>query len=84
MRCAAVKPCAVIHSAIARGTPVKPMATVRNAAPARMKPIMQDVLVAPMTLAMKFVQVSDPVSAASSSAPNTPITAASVGVATPV
>src|SRR5438094_4856676 len=82
--CQAAKPCSPIHCAMIRGTPVNAIATVRKAAPARMKAIMHEVLVAPITLAWKVLQVSDPDVAASTSAPMTPITAASVGVATPV
>ena len=63
--------------------PVKPMATVRKAAPVRMKAIMQEVRIAPMTLAAKVFQSSEPETTDRTSEPTTPSTAASVGVATP-
>src|SRR6266702_4678164 len=56
-----VSPWRAIQSAIARGIPVKPIATVRKAAPVSMKAIMQDVFIAPMTLALNAFRSSDPV-----------------------
>src|SRR3546814_12824280 len=57
-----------IHSARCRGMPVKPIATARNAAPARLNEIMQEVLVAPNRLALKDSQFVEPVTASSSTA----------------
>ncbi len=78
-----VRPWWAIQSAIARGIPVKPIATVRKAAPVSMKAIMQEVFIAPMTLAWNAFRSSDPVASERISEPSTPSTAASVGVAMP-
>ena len=72
-----------IHSAIARGTPVKPIATVRNDAPVRMKAIMHEVRIAPITLAEKVFQLSEREAADRISEPTTPSAADSVGEAMP-
>ena len=69
---------------MARGMPVKPMATVRNEAPVRMKAIMHEVRIAPITLLVKASRVSDPPASEIASEPTTPSTADSVGVAMPV
>ena len=63
--------------------PVKPMATVRNDAPARMKAIMQDVFVAPMSPSAKVCLLSEPECQDRISARTTPTAAASVGDAIP-
>ena len=59
------------------------MATVRKAAPARMKEIMQVVIVAPRSAPHVLSQLSEPPKADRISAPSTPTTAASVGEARP-
>ncbi|MQM40039.1 hypothetical protein KBTX_04081 [wastewater metagenome] len=59
------------------------MAVVRKAAPARMNTIMHEVRVAPISPSRKLASVSPPVTAESTSAPATPMAAASVGVAIP-
>ena len=59
------------------------MATVRNPAPAMMKAIMQVVVEAASRLSPIPFQLAAPVAQASSIAPVTPITAASVGDAIP-
>ena len=59
------------------------MATVRNAAPARMKAIMQDMRVAPIRPSTKLAFVSVPAVHERISASSTPTAAASVGEAMP-
>jgi len=76
-------PISAMPRAMARGMPVKPMATVRNAAPARMKAIMAVVTVAAESVSEKARAVIPPPRAARTSAPRTPMTAASVGEAIP-
>ena len=73
----------VIHSASARGMPVKPIAAVRYAAPAKMNAIMQLVRVAPISESTNPCQVSVPDHHDSASERNTPTTAASVAEASP-
>jgi hypothetical protein len=77
------RPSEPIHSANSRGSPVKPMASARKAAPARIRAIMHEVRVAPSRLSTKERQVSEPCAAASTSEPTTPMAAASVAVARP-
>ncbi len=61
-----------IQAARARGRPVKPMDSDRNAAPARMRATIAEVRVAPIRLSPKVFQVSEPCPAASASEPMTP------------
>ena len=63
--------------------PVKPITTVRNAAPARMKAIMHEVRVAPISPSTKVALVSVPENHDSTSESSTPTDAASVGEAMP-
>src|SRR5918999_10023 len=72
------------HSASAFGIPVNAMHEARNAAPARMKRIMQESLVAPMRLAQNVRRSSPPEAHAIASAPTTPKAADSVAVAQPI
>ena len=72
-----------IHAASALGSPVKPIDSARNAEPARISAIMQEVRTAPIRLSTKLSQVSERCTAASSRAPSTPNEAASVAVAKP-
>lgn len=67
----------------AAGTPVKPIEIDKNAAPIRIKLIMHEVRTAPIRLAMKEALFKLPLTYARNNAPNTPIVAASVGVAYP-
>lgn len=60
------------------------MATVRNAAPARMNAIMQEVLVAPRSPSRKVCRVRVLVEQESASERATPTAAASVGEAMPL
>ena len=53
-------PLPAIRSARPRGSPVKPIASERNAAPARIRAIIADVRVAPIRLAVKVDQLSEP------------------------
>ena len=71
------------QAAIGAGRPVKAIAMVTNAAPTRIRPIRQLVRTAPNRLSRNVSHESVPVAAASTRAPTTPITAASVGVAMP-
>ena len=73
-----------IQEASTFGIPVNPMATVRKAAPARMKAIMQEVLVAPSKPSIKVFRVSVPVYLERTRERATPTAAASVGDASPV
>ncbi len=76
-------PIAEILSASILGMPVKPIARLKKAAPAMMKVIMQDVLVAPNRLSLNVVNERFPVIKDKTNAPNTPSAAASVAVAQP-
>ena len=59
------------------------MLSVRNAAPARISAIMQYSRVPPSSDSLKVCQVSEPCAAEMTSAPSTPMAAASVAVAMP-
>src|SRR5258706_16228691 len=72
------------HSASTRGMPVNAMHEERKLAPARMNRIMHDRRVAPIRLALNVVQLRPPDHPAKTSAPSTPIAAASGGGAPPV
>ena len=72
-----------IQAARVRGSPVKPMASDRKAAPMRIKAIMAEVRVAPSSDWLKLSQVKERCAPARSSAPITPKAAASVAVAKP-
>ena len=63
--------------------PVKPIATVRKEAPARMKAIMQEVTIAPISPSLKVWKVREPELHERMRASTTPTAAASVGEARP-
>ena len=59
------------------------MLSVKNAAPAKIKAIMQYSRVPPSKLSLKVAQLSEPCTPEMTSEPSTPMAAASVAVATP-
>ena len=74
---------ALIQIASIFGIPVNPIATVRNAAPARIQAIIQEVFVAPISPSRNVPLESDRVYQERNRASRTPTAAASVGEAMP-
>ncbi len=72
-----------IQAANARGNPVKPIESDRNAAPIKIKAIIAEVRVAPMRLSKNAEAVKERWKIANVSEPRTPTAAASVAVAQP-
>ena len=72
-----------IHAANARGKPVNPMDSDKNAAPIKISAIMAEVRVAPIKLSRRASHDKERWKAARISAPITPTAAASVAVAQP-